>query len=56
MSLKAIDLARVFGTAPPTGSRTSPDELAQEILQPLVDSGTVSPEDLVIEGFPSFSR
>jgi len=56
VSLKAIDLARVFGTATPTGSRTSPDELAQEILQPLVDSGTVSPEDLVIEGFPSFSR
>ena len=56
VSLKAIDLARVFGAAPPTGSRTLPDELAQEILQPLVDSGTVSPEDLVIEGFPSFSR
>ena len=56
VSLKAIDLARVFGAAPPTGSSTSPDELATEILRPLVDSGTVSPEDLVIEGFPSFSH
>ena len=56
VSLKAIDLVRVFGTDPPTASSTSPDELAEEILRPLVDSGAVSVEDLVIEGFPSFRR
>jgi hypothetical protein len=52
VSLKALDLARKFGTTAPTGSATSPDALAAEILRPLVDAGALTPHDLTIEGFP----
>jgi hypothetical protein len=55
VSLKALDLARQFGTEPPAGTSTSPDELAKEVLRPLVRSGAISPHDLVIEGFPHYS-
>jgi hypothetical protein len=52
VSLKALDLARQFGTEPPTGSSQSPDELAKEILWPFVEAGALSREDLAVEGLP----
>ena len=52
VSLKGLDLARQFGTEPPTGSSQSPDELAKEILWPLVEAGVLSREDLAVEGLP----